>query len=464
MESNNQSVEKENVWKVFKNFLKSTLDIREDTNHEATIEDVQSGINIKGQGAWVLIFSILIASAGLNTSSTAVVIGAMLISPLMGPIVGIGLSLGINDVDLMRKAIKNFGIMVILALFTSFLFFSIPIFQNETPELRARTFPDVRDVIIAFSGGLALIVALSRRNKQINTIAGVAIATALMPPLCTAGYGLATGKWDFFGGAMFLFTINTIFIALATFAVVKFLNFPMKVYINSSKRRRISQLLYLLAILILLPSVWMFYRLYKKSDFEQKVTSVINEFKDDKEVVILNQIIDYQNNTVSFATVGKSVTNQNVVSWREKLAKQGYPEVNFEIAQSVENLETQNMIEKLESTYFTTQQILNKKEEQIIKQEKELIELQKQLYISEKSKIPFDQIAREIKINYSGVSEVAYSKLIKTNFSSFDTIPTIYLKWGSQFSANQIAIEEQKIEKWLRLKLNNEKLVVKKLN
>ncbi|WP_169628247.1 DUF389 domain-containing protein [Flavobacterium filum] len=423
-----------------------------------------SGISIKGQGAWVLIFSILIASAGLNTSSTAVVIGAMLISPLMGPIVGIGLSLGINDVDLMRKAVKNFGIMVVLALFTSFLFFSIPMFQEETKELIARTFPDVRDVIIAFAGGSALFVALSRKNKQINTIAGVAIATALMPPLCTAGYGLATHKWNFFGGAMYLFTINTIFIALSTFIIVKSLQFPMKEYLNSSHRKRISQLVYLVAFLILLPSIYMFYGLYKKSDFEQKVNSIITNFNLDKDVVVLNQKINFQTKTISFATVGKSVSKENVEEWRAKLEKQGYPDVIFEITQSVENLETQNMLEKLESTYFTTQQILNKKEELLIKQEKEIIELQKQLYLSEKSKIPFDQIAKEIKINYNDVSEVAYSKLLKTNFTEIDTIPLIYLKWKPNVNQNQIFSQEQKIQKWLRLKLNNDKLIISKLN
>lgn len=452
-----------NNWNSFKLFLKDILDIREDTNHEATIEEVTSGISIKGQGAWVLIFSILIASAGLNTSSTAVVIGAMLISPLMGPIIGIGLSLGINDVDLMRKAVKNFGIMVVLALFTSFLFFSIPMFQEETKELIARTFPDVRDVIIAFAGGSALFVALSRKNKQINTIAGVAIATALMPPLCTAGYGLATQKWNFFGGAMYLFTINTIFIALSTFIIVKSLQFPMKEYLNSSHRKRISQLVYLVAFLILLPSIYMFYGLYKKSDFEQKVNSIITNFNLDKDVVVLNQKINFQTKTISFATVGKSVSKENVEEWRAKLEKQGYPDVTFEITQSVENLETQNMLEKLESTYFTTQQILNKKEELLIKQEKEIIELQKQLYLSEKSKIPFDQIAKEIKINYNDVSEVAYSKLLKTNFTQIDTIPLIYLKWKPNVNQNQILSQEQKIQKWLRLKLNNEKLIISKL-
>lgn len=464
MENDTPNSPIKSLWINFKLLLKSTLDIREDTNHESTIEEVKAGISIKGQGAWVLIFSILIASAGLNTSSAAVVIGAMLISPLMGPIVGIGLSLGINDVDLMRKAIKNFGIMVVLALFTSFLFFSIPIFQDETPELIARTFPDVRDVIIAFSGGLALIVALSRRNKQINTIAGVAIATALMPPLCTAGYGLATGKWDFFRGALFLFTINTIFIALATFIIVKSLKFPMKEYLNSSKRKRISQVLYLIAFLILTPSVYMFYGLYKKSDFERRVNVILNEFKENNDVILLNQKIEYNKRKVSFATVGKSVTISLVDNWKSSLERQGYSEVEFEIAQSIENLKTQTMLEKLESTYYTSQKNLNNKEEIIVRQEKELLLLQKQLYLSEKSNVPFDQIANEIKINYANVDEIAFSKLIKTNFQKIDTLPIIYIKWNKSATLNNRTSDEAKIQKWLRLKLQTEKLEVERLN
>lgn len=222
----------------FKVFLKETFDIYHDTDRYATIDDIKTGIDMKGQNAWILIFSILIASTGLNVNSPAVVIGAMLISPLMGPILGMGLGLGIYDTDLIRKSLKNFGVMVVLSLTTSFLFFSVPLFQNETPELIARTSPSVLDIIIALSGGLALIVAFSRRTRSTNTIAGVAIATALMPPLCTAGYGLATGKWVFFGGAMFLFTINTIFIATATYLVVKFLRFPLKEYADEKRKRK----------------------------------------------------------------------------------------------------------------------------------------------------------------------------------------------------------------------------------
>lgn len=282
MEENNQSFFKK-TGNDIKLFIKETFDIFKDTDHAATIEDIKSAVNMKGQNAWVLIFSILVASAGLNTSSPAVVIGAMLISPLMGPILGMGLSLGINDIDFLKKSFKNFGVMVVLSLLTSFLFFSIPMFQAETPELVARTYPDVRDVIIALSGGLALIIAFSRRNKSINTIAGVAIATALMPPLCTAGYGLATAKWDFFGGALFLFSINTIFIATATFIVVRFLKFPYEAYANSQRRKTISRIIAFLALVILIPSVYMFYQLYIKSDFNQKADGLIHKLRTEKE-------------------------------------------------------------------------------------------------------------------------------------------------------------------------------------
>lgn len=296
----------------FKGFLSEIFNISDDTDIQATIDDVKAGIPIKGQTAWVLIFSILIASAGLNTSSSAVVIGAMLISPLMGPIMGIGLSLGINDIYLLRKAVKNFGIMVGLSIVTSFLYFSIPVFQHETPELIARTGPDVRDVIIAFAGGLALIIAFSRRSKAITTISGVAIATALMPPLCTAGYGLATAKWDFFGGAIFLFSINTIFIASATFLIVRFLKFPMEEYLDSKREKFISNIVYVASFVILIPSIFFFYKLYKKTEFEQTISSFINVQKESRGVLIFDVDKDYDKNQVSFAVIGNKIKTEDL--------------------------------------------------------------------------------------------------------------------------------------------------------
>lgn len=443
---------------IFRLFTKRIFDIREDTNQEATVEEVKAGILMRGQAAWVLIFSILIASAGLNTSSTAVVIGAMLISPLMGPIVGMGMSLAINDVDLLRKAIKNFGVMVALALFTSFLFFSIPIFQNETPELIARTYPDVRDVIIAFAGGLALIVALSRKTKQFNTIAGVAIATALMPPLCTAGYGLATFKWDFFGGAMFLFTINTIFISLGTFLVVRFLNFPMVVYVDSSMRKRISQLVYTVSLVILIPSVFLFYKLYRQTDFKQKVETILTDFKNEQDIILLNEIIDGEKLQVSFATLGKSIPKNKVEQWKTTLERFGYEGVQFDISQNVENAEAMFKIDQLERTYMNTQQLLNKKEEIIVQQERELIELQKQLSLSEKGKVPFMQLAQEIKANYEQVTEVSYARTFVTDFERVDTIPVVYVKFAKDYYKKEA--DKKRIQNWLQLKLGKPNLEV----
>jgi len=235
-ETKETSQEFQSIWTQIKAFLHGVFDLRDDTDKMGTIADIKDNIAVKGHRAWILVFSIFVASIGLNVESTAVVIGAMLISPLMGPILGIGLSLGINDIETFRRSLVNFAVMIIISLITSSLFFSIPIFQTVTKEIQARTSPDLRDVFIAIFGGLALIVALSRRKEQTNTVAGVAIATALMPPLCTAGFGIATGRWSFFLGAMYLFVINTVFIALATFIIVRFLHFPLKKYANSSAR------------------------------------------------------------------------------------------------------------------------------------------------------------------------------------------------------------------------------------
>jgi len=188
--------------------------------------------------------------------------------------------IGINDIDTLKRSLINLGVMVGLSLSTSFVFFLIPIFRDETPEILARTAPDIRDVFIAIAGGLALIIALSRRSQQTNTIAGVAIATALMPPLCTAGYGLATGNLNYFGGAMFLFTINTIFIALATFVIVKFLQFPMLKYINSTKRKRIARIASFVASIVMAGSIYLFFNLFKENQFKQASQHFINDIKE----------------------------------------------------------------------------------------------------------------------------------------------------------------------------------------
>ena len=217
-ENNASSVEEggngENVKKDFQGLLGSTrrflsdlLDIRKNTDQEATKASIIADIPFKGHTSWILICSIFIASIGLNANSTAVVIGAMLISPLMGPILGMGMSLAINDIDTLRRSLKNLAVMVVLSVLTAFLFFEFFPLKSESSELLARTKPDIRDVLIAFFGGLALVIARAKKGTIASVIFGVAIATALMPPLCTVGFGLAIGNFEYAGGALLLLSL-----------------------------------------------------------------------------------------------------------------------------------------------------------------------------------------------------------------------------------------------------------------
>lgn len=439
MESNDAKVSPQNNYNI-KNFLKETFNIIDDTDVNATIDDIKAGVPIKGQTAWVLIFSILIASAGLNTSSSAVVIGAMLISPLMGPILGIGLSLGINDIFLLRKAVKNFAIMVGLSLITSFLYFSIPVFQNETPELIARTGPDVRDVIIAFAGGLALIIAFSRRSKTITTISGVAIATALMPPLCTAGYGLATGKWGFFGGAMFLFSINTIFIATATFLIVRFLKFPFEHYLDSKRKKVISNVIYISAFVILIPSVFFFYKLYQQSDFNQTISHFIQDQKERNGVLIFDIEKDYSKQEISFAIIGNKINPNDLTALKTSLAKKGYERVKINIVKNYQESESNKNLNEDEKILLTSQKIANN-----------------QYPIAS----VFEDISKEIHAIDTCIVEVSYGRILKSNFSSIDTIPTFYIQWKED--TNDIAFKNSQIQNWLRVKTDNSKLKVQSI-
>jgi len=237
-------------------FFVDLIDLTQDLDREGTIVNIKSNHSVTGADAWLLMASIMIASLGLDLNSPAVIIGAMLISPLMSPILGIGLSLGIRDERTMISSLKSFAVAIGIAIVTSTLYFLLSPFGNVTSEILGRTQPTLLDVLVAFFGGLAGIISGSRKDKS-NAIPGVAIATALMPPLCTAGYGLASANWEYFFGAIYLFLINGIFIALATGVVVKyFLHFPMKTYIDEKKEKRARWAIFFLVVLTIVPSVF----------------------------------------------------------------------------------------------------------------------------------------------------------------------------------------------------------------
>ena len=280
-------------------FFKKILDFKSQTDRDSTIISIKNDVSIQGATAWILVCSIFVASVGLNANSIPVVIGAMLISPLMGPILGFGMAIAINDIETLKKSTLNFIVMVLLSVFTAFLFFSFFPLREESSELLSRTKPDIRDVLIAFFGGLALIIARTKKGTISSVIFGVAIATALMPPLCTVGFGLATRNFDYSLGAMYLFLINTLYIILATYLVIKFLGFPMINYANSRKRLLISRVIAFFSILMIIPALFTFFGVLNKSNFETSANNFIrNEFKgfENQELLFANASKNYDSN------------------------------------------------------------------------------------------------------------------------------------------------------------------------
>lgn len=448
------------IFESIKQFLLKTLSITNDTDIKETIEDIKGNISMQGHTAWVLVFSITIASIGLNVSSTAVVIGAMLISPLMGPILGVGLSIGINDIDTLKRSLVNLGVMVVLSLTTSFIFFLIPIFRNETPELLARTAPDVRDVFIAIAGGLALIIAISRRTKQTNTIAGVAIATALMPPLCTAGYGLATWNLSYFFGAMFLFTINAIFIALATFVIVKYLKFPMVKYINSAKRKRIASVASFVALVILAGSIYMFFNLFKQNRFTQSANNLIKDMKENGVSIIdeNDKNINYREKSIKLVVYGNELRQSDIDLWKERLPNYGLEGTVLRIFQGRDDSDLRHEVKTLTDLYSNNQRIISSRDESIKEKEEKIKLLETEITKYLNNVIPFIQISKEAQINYSGLAEISYSKQISTNFKSVDTINVFNTKWYD--SVPNTNLQKAQLEKWLKTRLTLDTLVV----
>jgi len=450
-----------------KKFLKELLDFRDDTDREATVQAIKNDIPFKGATAWILVCSIFVASIGLNANSTAVVIGAMLISPLMGPILGVGLSIAINDVDTLRRSLINLGTMIVLSLLTAFLFFWLFPLSEDTSELLGRVKPDIRDVLIAFFGGSALLIARTKKGTIASAIFGVAIATALMPPLCTAGYGLAKGNWEYFGGAMYLFTINTIFIALATFIILKLLRFPMLKYVNSAKRKRIGQVASLVAIVVMVPAIWTFLNVLQESNFRRDAREFVKkEFKelDHFEYMKNNAIynyIDRHNSSIDINTFGLDEIPESTIGLLESSIKDysALIETKLNINQNrSKGLDNFKYMEELR--YRDSLDLLSQTQKISFLESKV-----KQLSKLEKNYIAFEELTKEVKINYETLDQFSYSNVINTNFTKTDTISVFTVKWIDSLTNEEAKIKNsEKLEKWLKLKLSLDTLVVKRSN
>lgn len=324
-----------------RSFLRSRFDLSADkASEEEVVDNIRKGVEFKGTNLWVLIFATFVASLGLNVNSTAVIIGAMLISPLMGPIMGMGLSVGINDFELLKRSLRNFGFMVLASIFTSTLYFFISPLSGAQSELLARTTPTTYDVLIAFFGGLAGIVAQSRKDRTSTVIPGVAIATALMPPLCTAGFGLATLQFKYFIGAFYLFFINTVFIAIATFIVVRFLHYSKKEFVDKNREMRVRRSILLIVLVTIIPSVVIGYRIVKRSLFENDVKRYVNTvFQFPKTKVIEHTGIYRPDNGESYVEIyliGEPISDEMIENARLQMPQYNLRDVRLVVRQSGE--------------------------------------------------------------------------------------------------------------------------------
>ena len=283
-------------------FLSRHFDLRQEKeDEEETIESLKKGVEFRGTNLWVLIFAIFLASLGLNTNSTAVIIGAMLISPLMGPIMGFGLGLGITDFDLVKRSLRNYLTATLFSVVTATIYFLISPISEAQSERLARTSPTIYDVLIAFFGGLAGIVAGSTKSKG-NVIPGVAIATALMPPLCTAGFGLATGNLSYFLGAFYLYFINTVFISLSTYIVVRVLKYPNKEFLDKKRAMVVRRYMMIIVTCTIIPSLYLTYRVLRNTVFDEQVRSFVNKELDFPNTQVLSR-------TVAVDTAGRKALN-----------------------------------------------------------------------------------------------------------------------------------------------------------
>ena len=463
VEHSKEAVKKDakGLWQSVRSFFYELLDFQHDTDRDATIEAIKGDISFKGATAWILICSIFVASVGLNANSTAVVIGAMLISPLMGPILGIGMSIAINDIDTLRVSLINLVVMVVLSLLSAFLFFYLFPLNEETSELLGRTRPDIRDVLIAFFGGLALIIARTKRGTIASVIFGVAIATALMPPLCTAGYGLAIQNFEYFGGAMYLFTINTIFIGLATFLVLKLLRFPMLRYANSKKRTRISRLAMLLAIITMIPAIFTFMTVFKESKINSDYNRFIaNEIEDNTALWLQRENLDMPNKKISLFFNGE-ITEATDADLRNEL--KNYPNIkDFDI--SIDGNITRSF-DKMSEAYDRVADELDKKENIISGLQKEIEDLKLEIDKLNKEKqlgVSFSNLAKDAKIRFKDLEYFSYAKALESkDFINVDTVSVATVKWNEALNDSLIVVKENQLNDWLRQELKTDKFIIK---
>jgi len=402
-----------------KNFILDILDLRKGVDKKAVIEEIITKKSMSGANAWMLMCSIIIASIGLDRDSDAVIIGAMLISPLMSPILGIGLGIGINDKEVLKKAFIHFTAAIVIALVTSWIYFALTPFGSITPAIASRTEPNTLDVLVAIFGGLAGIISIARKDIS-TTLPGVAIATALMPPLCVTGYGLAHGDYNFALNAFYLFILNTSFISIATYVIVRYLRFPYRQYLNKRERYRNRIVVLIFGLFIIIPSFFILSSVLEKINKQSIIKEFVEQdFGSDEIYIDSYQTLESDtSSTLVLKVYGDAITPDHEPDYIEMLEKRGLSNWKVKVLKSseVDLDEFKTLEEKIQ-------------EVRVFAESEKMKEERQQLIIDQRRQdsILTIQLRNEITTLYENIEKVSYGRLNSQNGDNFDKLYTVLI-------------------------------------
>ena len=431
----------------FLRWLRTRFDLAHDMAEPTEIvADVEAGIAFKGTNLWVLFFAILVASVGLNVNSTAVIIGAMLISPLMGPIVGVGFGAATSDVDLVRRGLKNLGIAAGLSVLVSALYFRFTPLTDAGSELLARTQPTTWDVAIALFGGAAGAIGFTRRETS-NVVPGVSIATALMPPLCTAGYGLATAHWTFLAGALYLFCINAAFISLAMFLVARILPLPQHAFVNRQQARRAKLLFWAVAVLTAVPSVWLGSRIVRRTTFEHNAQQFVDEQLNLPGAYVVTRRIEPATRTINVLLMGRQLTPVQLRTVRARLADYRLPQAQLTVRQGLAQLDSADA-HALRTSLL--EDMRSRNEQALAGYDTRLAKLQLLLtqQTADNASLPAPEaLLREVQAEHPTVRQLGLSRLVQPAADSLRADTTLVVAVST--ARPLPAAEAQRLTQWL---------------
>lgn len=418
-------------------------------DREKVFESVKKNIKYRGSNLWILACAIIIASIGLNVNSTAVIIGAMLISPLMGPIVGAGFALGVYDFDLLRKSLINLLNSTAVSLTVSTVYFFMSPFKDVQSELLARTSPNIYDILIAFFGGIVGVIAVTRTEKG-NPIPGVAIATALMPPLCTAGYGLATAQWSYFLGAFYLYCINCVFIGISTFLIVKYLNYPAKKQVDEKQQKQVKTIITVLIVVMIVPSSILAYNLYRDQQFKKNLETFIDNEFTDRGYTVVYKNTDYNKSPkrVELAFLSKRFEKSELEQIKNRLDKNKYLE-------GTDLIIRQDSTDRLNALKGDILNQIKSRENEVDQKDLRIVQLEKKLA---ENKFDNPQLLKEARTIFPDVNSISVSKHDLATTTKDSIVPITAVVYESE---KVLELEDsEKLTNWLNQRLGLKNVIL----